>query len=182
MKLSRLLFWLFSAFTLIFTVYCLTCCGSKTNTHNDKEKPLYLPQAENDNIMTVISGIDKDGKADDVRYEDELPPEEFIGTIIEEHFDYIIVEPNIDEEEYKIAKKIRIDFIKTQGKDYLFGTGRKVHITYIPHINVTDGMGYIETDAIETEGFEDFELSVIPNEADITTLVLNNNSLHEFNP
>ena len=180
---QRTFFGIFTALTVIATIYCLSACKSENRLKDGKDKDLFLPDVENDKIIAVISGADKYPSQDDVvRVEAELPPEEFIGTVIEEENEYIIVVPNMDEKEYAIAKKIRIDFIKTQKKDYLYGTGRKVHITYIPHMTVTDGTAYIETDAVKTEGFEDFELSVIPESNDMATYVIDNGSLNEFNP
>jgi len=88
--------------------------------------------------------------------ENELPPESFVGTVLEEDTYYMIVEPNIDEEEYEISKRIRVEFINDH-IDYLYGIGRKVVITYIPPLA---GGSTITTDDIRHDGFEEFELSV----------------------
>ena len=88
--------------------------------------------------------------------ESELPPESFVGTVIEEDTYYMVVEPNIDEDEYNISKKIRVEYIHDH-IDYLYGVGRKVVITYIPPIS---GNKTIVTDDIRHDGFEEFELSV----------------------
>ena len=112
---QRTFFGIFTALTVIATIYCLSACKSENRLKDGKDKNLFLPDAENDKIIAVISGGDKYPSQDDVvRVEAELPPEEFIGTVIEEENEYIIVVPNLDEKEYAIAKKIRIDFIKTQ--------------------------------------------------------------------
>ena len=166
-----LIFTLLTAITSLLTIYILSSCSSESQEISDDK---------NDSDDYDLACIYPDKYLSDKYIEDELPPEEFIGTIIEEEIEYIVVEPNIDEHEYDIAKKIHIDFIRTEGKDYIYGTGRTVHITYIPKINVIDGIGYIETDAIVTEGFEDFEISVIPDSTDIATYVIDNNSINEF--
>ena len=98
------------------------------------------------------------GFDDDGIIEDELPPESFVGTVIEETTSYMIVEPNKDENEYKISDRIRVDYI-TDHIDYLYGKGRKVVITYIP-TNYSDAVFTIKTDDIRHNGFEEFELSV----------------------
>lgn len=88
--------------------------------------------------------------------EDELPPESFVGTVIEEDSYYMVVEPNSDEEELtSYGKKVRVEFI-TENIDFRYGIGRKVVITYIPPRNGTT----ITTDDIRTDGFEEFKLSV----------------------
>ena len=88
--------------------------------------------------------------------ESELPPESFVGTVLEEDTYYMVVEPNIDEEEYSISDRIRVEYIHDH-IDYLYGIGRKVVITYIPPF---DGDKTIVTDDIRHDGFEEFELSV----------------------
>lgn len=93
---------------------------------------------------------------DDTVIEDELPPESFVGTVIEETTSYMIVEPNADEDEYEISKRIRVEYINDH-IDYLYGTGRKVVITYISPLA---GGTTITTDDIRHNGFEDFTLSV----------------------
>ena len=93
---------------------------------------------------------------DDTIVEDELPPESFVGTVIEETTSYMIVEPNTDEEEIEISMRIRVEYINDH-IDYLYGTGRKVVVTYIPPLA---GGTTITTDDIRVDGFEDFKLSV----------------------
>ena len=122
--------------------------------------------------------------------DNELPPESFVGTVIEETTSYMIVEPNKDEQEYKISDRIRVDYI-TDHIDYLYGKGRKVVITYIP-TNYSDAVFSIKTDDIRHDGFEEFELSVqyrqdsIPARfaeiqyAGLLTLVANNRDFDEY--
>ena len=170
MRTRTFLFTLYTLVTVAVTIYCLVSCNKEI------PHPELNTATNNGNIVNIVTEKDYNDYV-----EAELPPEEFIGTIIEEEPEYIVVEPNADEAEYEIAKKIRIDFIRTEKKDYLYGTGRKVHITYIPHMNIIDDMAYIETDAVGTEGFEDFELSVIPDTNAMATYVFDNSSLGEFN-
>lgn len=138
-------------FLLALAATLFVACDTDTETneseHNDKEK-----------IICVYP--DKDAKipGEDM-YEfvdNELPPESFVGTVIEEDTYYMIVEPNADEEEYGISKRIRVEYLHDH-IDYLYGTGRKVVITYIPPIT---GGSTITTDDIRHDGFEEFELSV----------------------
>ncbi len=89
--------------------------------------------------------------------ESELPPESFVGTVVEEDTYFMVVTPNKDEEEYyRYGKNIRVEYLHDH-IDYLYGIGRKVVITYIPP--VTDGQT-ITTDDIRHDGFEEFKLSV----------------------
>ena len=149
-----------------------------------------LPKAENDKIITILPD-DKETlpKADLFEAtENELPPESFVGTVREETTTYMIVEPNIDEDEYEISKRIRVDYI-TDHYDYLYGIGRKVVITYIPPV---DNGATLTTDYIRCDGFEEFELSVqyrqdsIPARfaeiqyAGLLTLVANNRDFDEY--
>jgi len=165
-------------FTTALTVYTLTSC--KRNDGDYEKTPIH-PESTSDKILTVIGSNESDDLRQSDEYVDnELPPEEFIGTIIEEENNYIVVCPNTDEQEYEIAKKIRIDFTSYH-KDYLYGTGRQVLITYIPHISVKDGMGYITTDSINTEGFEDFELFTVEDNSNNLTHVINNSDISVHN-
>ena len=165
-------------FATALTVYTLTSCN---RNDGDYEKTTILPESTSDKILTVIGGNkSEDLWQSDEYVEDELPPEEFVGTIIEEENDYIVVLPNTDEEEYEIAEKIRIDFTSYH-KDYVYGTGRKVLVTYIPHIEVKDGVGYVTTDSIDTEGFEDFDLFTVPKDKQNAVFVLNNSQLSQYN-
>ena len=103
----------------------------------------------------------------------------FVGTVLEETTTYMIVEPNEDEAERKTADKIRINY-GTDHRDYLYGTGRRVIINYTGYIKETYP-AQINTDNIQTDGYEDFELIV--EEADNTHIrkILNNKELYENN-
>ncbi len=80
----------------------------------------------------------------------------FVGTVLEETIEYMIVEPNEDEEERKSSDKIQISY-GTNHKDYLYGIGRKVVIYYTGYI-MESYPAQINTNKISTEGYKDFEL------------------------
>ena len=143
-------------FTLLaaITVTSLVACELREEKII-KCNELVLPEVSDDNIACIFPA---DPWEDDGVVEDELPPESFVGTVIEETTSYMIVEPNADEDEYEISNRIRVDYI-TDHIDYLYGKGRKVVITYIP-INSSNALFTIKTDDIRHNGFEDFELSV----------------------
>lgn len=125
----------------------------------DKDsKKLSQNDVENGEIINHIPAENTPGEDIYDYVDNELPPESFVGTVIEETTSFMIVEPNADENEYEISKRIRVDYI-TDHIDYLYGTGRKVVITYIP-INSSNAIFSIKTDDIRVDGFEDFTLSV----------------------
>jgi len=140
----------FIALTVILFIVALTATILISCSQDDT---LILPNATNDNFITVIPD---NTLSDSDAVDNELPPESFVGTVVEETTSYMIVKPNEDEAEYDISDKIRVEYLNDH-IDYLYGLGRKVIITYIPP--VTDSKT-ITTDDIRHDGFEDFELSV----------------------
>lgn len=184
-----------SFFILVLTMFIITltatiliACDSK-KVDETKNKDLILPEANDDKIITVLpeENISEPGTDCDV-VDNELPPESFVGTVVEEDTYYMIVEPNIDEEEYEISNRIRVEYLHDH-VDYLYGIGRKVVITYIPPIT---GGSTIATDDIRHDGFEEFELSVQYRQDSIParfaeiqyvgylTLVANNRDFDEY--
>lgn len=145
MKKSR-----FIALTVILFIVALTATILISCNQDDT---LILPQSTNDNFITVIPD---NTPSDSDAVDNELPPESFVGTVVEETTTYMIVEPNEDEAERDISNRIRVEYLHDH-IDYLYGNGRKVVITYIPP--VADSKT-ITTDDIRHDGFEDFELSV----------------------
>ena len=106
--------------------------------------------------------------------------QQFIGTVLEETTKYMVVEPNEDEEERKSADKIMVSF-GTDHKDYLFGIGRKVLITYNGEIRETYP-AQISSDEISTEGYPGFYLySDEKQQTPKRTKVLNNQDIYENN-
>lgn len=185
MRKSRFIALTVTIFIIALTATLLVAC----NNNDTRHKGLFLPEADDDKIIAVLpdQSVSEPGTDCDV-VEDELPPESFVGTVIEEDTYYMVVEPNVDEEEYEISKRIRVEYLRDH-IDYLYGIGRKVVITYIPPIT---GGSTITTDDIRHDGFEEFELSVqykydsIPSRfldnqpAGTLTLVANNSDFDEY--
>lgn len=106
--------------------------------------------------------------------------QQFIGTVLEETTKYMVVEPNKDEDERKSADKIMVSF-GTDHKDYLFGIGRKVLITYNGEI-IETYPAQISSDEISTEGYPGFYLySDEKQQTPKRTKVLNNQDIYENN-
>ena len=99
----------------------------------------------------------------------------FVGTVLEETAEYMIVEPNEDEEERKSSDKIQINY-GTNHKDYLYGIGRKVVIYYTGYI-MESYPAQINTDKISTEGYKDFEITVKKSNDITKKKILNNKDL-----
>jgi len=103
----------------------------------------------------------------------------FVGTVLEETTAYMIVEPNEDEEERKSSDKIQINY-GTDHRDYLYGIGRKVIINYTGYIKETYP-AQIDSNNISVNGYEDFEITVVEAENQVTKKVLNNQELYKNN-
>lgn len=99
----------------------------------------------------------------------------FVGTVLEETIEYMIVEPNEDEEERKSSDKIQISY-GTNHKDYLYGIGRKVVIYYTGYI-MESYPAQINTNKISTEGYKDFEITVKKSNDITKKKILNNKDL-----
>ncbi len=97
-------------------------------------------------------------------------PRAFLATVLEEDTTYMLVEPDKESDEYKCADKIRIEY-GTDHVDYLYGVGRKVVIYYSGMI-LESYPAMIITDDISTEGFKDFEISVVKSEDNNERFVL----------
>lgn len=102
----------------------------------------------------------------------------FIGTILEETTTYMIVEPNQDEDERKISDKIKINY-GTDHKDYLYGVGRKVLISYAGYIKETYP-AQIDTNNISTDGYSNFEIIVKTSDNVSKKKILNSKDLNEY--
>jgi len=103
----------------------------------------------------------------------------FVGTVLEETTKYMIVEPNEDEVERKSADKIVISY-GTDHIDYLYGTGRKVIISYTGYIMETYP-AQINSDNIAINGYSDFEILVEKADKIEKKKILNNNELYKNN-
>lgn len=142
-------------FTLItaITLTSLVACEFREEFPNENRAPV-IPKAPDDDFACIFPA---EPGCEDETIDSELPPESFVGTVLEEDTYYMIVEPNSDEEEYaRYGEKIRVEYLHDH-YDYLYGIGRKVVITYIPPVV---GGTTISTDDISCDGFEEFELSV----------------------
>ena len=112
--------------------------------------------------------------------EKKAQEQQFIGTVLEETTKYMVVEPNEDEEERKSADKIMVSF-GTDHKDYLYGIGRKVLITYNGEIRETYP-AQISSDEISTKGYPGFYLySDEKQQTPKKNKILNNQDIYESN-
>lgn len=132
-----------------------------------------------DNVAVLFRAIDKENiktsngaKLDIAGY---MEYNSFVGTILEETTEYMIVEPNEDEEERKSSDKIKINYGKDH-IDYLYGIGRKVIVYYTGYI-MESYPAQINTDKIGTEGYEDFEITVKRSNNITKKKILNNKDL-----
>ncbi len=101
----------------------------------------------------------------------------FLGTILEETLDYMLIEPAEGESERKMADKIKIEYVSDH-IDFIYGLGRKVVIYYDG--NITPGSPpTIRTDDISTEGFRDFSLSVSPSDTAGKKLMIRKSAPHD---
>ena len=103
----------------------------------------------------------------------------FIATIIEEEPTYLIVEPNDGEIEKLQSKTRKILIAGGEYRDYIYGVGRKVIITYDNKIQ-NDTNTIIDAD-IDTDGYDDFEIEVIESKKIEKRKILNNADLHKLN-
>lgn len=103
----------------------------------------------------------------------------FVGTVLEETTNYMIVEPNEDEEERRTADKIQINY-GVDHIDFLYGIGRKVIIKYSGYIKETYP-AQIDSNEILINGHEEFELSVKKSENKKKNKILNNQELDKWN-
>lgn len=128
-----------------------------------------------------IMGFRKAGDYDTKVYSAEFTVEErkaFLATVLDETTTYMIVEPDLGESEREAFEKIKIDY-ENDHYDFLYGIGRRVVIYYSGEIDKT---GVIKTDDISTEGFRDFELSVVPSESKIKNQIIRKAEPHEKPP
>lgn len=119
---------------------------------------------------------------------DYAPPEiqqtaykhSFVGKVIEETTKYMIVEPVEDKADSNMGEKVKVEY-GTDHLDFLYGKGRMVVIYFDGEIEEnSDGMKFIKSDDISTEGFRDFELEVEPSTEKQKRLVLSGNDINNF--
>ena len=103
----------------------------------------------------------------------------FIATIIEEEPTYLIVEPNDGELEKLQSNTRKILIANGENRDYFYGVGRKVIITYDNKIQ-SDTNTIIGAD-IDTDGYDKFEFEVVESEKLEKKKILNNTDLNKLN-
>jgi len=143
-----------------------------------------LLTACNNTNIGIIGGEDGPtsiivGEQNDFPIGTEYENHSFIGTILEETTEYIIVEPNEDTAERKSSDKIRIN-LNAPYKDYLYGVGRKVIINYTGLIKETYP-AQITTNDIDVDGYDDFEISIKVADKKESKKILSNRELNEYN-
>ena len=142
-----------------------------------------LTACNNANIG-IIGGADGPtsifiGEENDFPIGTQFEQHSFIGTVLEETTEYMIVEPNADEEERKSSDKIRINY-GTDHIDYLYGVGRKVIVNYTGFIQETYP-AQITTNNIDVDGYDNFEISVKVADKKESKKILSNRELNEYN-
>ncbi len=107
----------------------------------------------------------------------------FIATIIEEEPTYLIVEPNDGEIEKQQSKTRKILIADGESgeyiRDYIYGVGGKVIITYNPIIQSDTNV--ISGAEIDVDGYDDFEITVVKSETSEKRKILNNKELAKLN-
>lgn len=153
---------------------CKEFCNCNVLEANEKTMVLNI-----DNVAVLFRAIDKENikksNGEILEIADNIEYSSFVGTILEETTKYMIVEPNEDEEERKSSDKIKINY-GTDHMDYLYGIGRKVVIYYTGYIMESDP-AQINTNKIETEGYENFEITVKKSKEITKKKILNNKDL-----
>lgn len=144
---------------------------------------MLLTACDNANVG-VIGGADGPtaifiGENSKTDTSNELEFNSFIGTVLEETPTYMIVEPNEDTAERKSSDKIRINY-GTDHLDYLYGVGRKVIVNYTGFIKETYP-AQIDTDNIDIDGYDDFDLMVKSTDKLEKKKILSNTELYKNN-
>jgi len=105
----------------------------------------------------------------------------FVGTVLEETTEYMIVEPVPNKADGDMGDRVKIEY-GTDHYDYVYGKGRRVVIYYYPNEaeETADGMKLIKSDDISTEGFREFELEVEPSHDKQKKLILSNDDIKNF--
>lgn len=140
--------------------------GIKTKSYipqNDVGKMFSNAEITAVDILTKFKGYEKYFEVIDVsaRYK-----RSFVGRILEETTEYMMVEPvrtKADEPYIPEGDRIKIEY-ENSHYDYLYGKGRRVVIYYEGDVVENDaGVPVISTEDISTDGFRDFEISITPS-------------------
>lgn len=131
------------------------------------------------NVAVLFSAISKEdikktnGKP--LNISNDLGYSSFVGTVLEEKTNYMIVEPNEDEDERKSSDKIKINY-GADNVDYLYGIGRKVVVYYTGYI-MESYPAQINTNKIDVDGYKDFEITVKKSTDISKKKIINNKDL-----
>ena len=131
------------------------------------------------NVAVLFSAISKEdikktnGKP--LNISSDLGYSSFVGTVLEEKTNYMIVEPNEDEDERKSSDKIKINY-GADNVDHLYGIGRKVVVYYTGYI-MESYPAQINTNKIDVDGYKDFEITVKKSTDISKKKIINNKDL-----
>lgn len=131
------------------------------------------------NVAVLFSAISKEdikktnGKP--LNISNDLGYSSFVGTVLEEKTNYMIVEPNEDEDERKSSDKIKINY-GADNVDHLYGIGRKVVVYYTGYI-MESYPAQINTNKIDVDGYKDFEITVKKSTDISKKKIINNKDL-----
>ena len=113
------------------------------------------------------------------KFEVIIEENSFIATIIEEEPTYLIVEPSDGEMEKLQSNTRKILIANGENRDYIYGVGRKVIITY-DNLIQSDTNTIIGAD-IDTDGYDKFEFEVVESGKLEKKKILNNTDLNKLN-
>ena len=113
------------------------------------------------------------------KFEVIIEENSFIATIIEEEPTYLIVEPSDGEMEKLQSNTRKILIANGENRDYIYGVGRNVIITYDNKIQ-SDTNTIIGAD-IDTDGYDKFEFEVVESGKLEKKKILNNTDLNKLN-
>ena len=131
------------------------------------------------NVAVLFSAISKENikktNGKPLNISSDLGYSSFVGTVLEEKTNYMIVEPNEDEDERKSSDKIKINY-GADNVDHLYGIGRKVVVYYTGYI-MESYPAQINTNKIDVDGYKDFEITVKKSTDISKKKIINNKDL-----
>ena len=131
------------------------------------------------NVAVLFSAISKENikktNGKPLNISSDLGYSSFVGTVLEEKTNYMIVEPNEDEDERKSSDKIKINY-GADNVDHLYGIGRKVVVYYTGYI-MESYPAQINTNKIDVDGYKNFEITVKKSTDISKKKIINNKDL-----
>lgn len=131
------------------------------------------------NVAVLFSAISKENikktNGKPLNISSDLGYSSFVGTVLEEKTNYMIVEPNEDEDERKSSDKIKINY-GADNVDHLYGIGRKVVVYYTGYI-MESYPAQINTNKIDVDGYKDLEITVKKSTDISKKKIINNKDL-----